>query len=91
MAEVSYGKSGSGEPYPTVTPRTDVPDDLQHIQANPAEFGGLIAEGAQKAGAGALDISKFLSMCRQTMLRQPRWIKPTRVSPGFARCAVKTR
>ena len=47
MANVPYG-----EGVPEVSPREDVPDDLQHIQANPNEFGGLIAEGAEKAGQG---------------------------------------
>ena len=37
---------------PSVAPDTKVPDDLQHIQANPSSFGGAIAQGEEKAGTG---------------------------------------
>src|ERR1017187_10005395 len=33
-----------------VEPDTRLPDDYQHIQANPDQFGGLIAQGEEKAG-----------------------------------------
>jgi hypothetical protein len=54
MAQVPYGDG-----VPDVAPRTEAPDDYQREQANPAEFGGLIAQGAEKAGAGALQAGKF--------------------------------
>lgn len=54
MAQVPYQDG-----VPDVAPRDAVPDDYQHEQANPAEFGGLIAQGAQRAGAGALGAAKF--------------------------------
>lgn len=44
---------------PEVAPETRVPDDFQHIQATPASFGGLIAEGEQRLGAGASAAGKF--------------------------------
>jgi hypothetical protein len=35
-----------------VLPDTRVPDDYRHVQANPEQFGGLIACGIQEAAAG---------------------------------------
>lgn len=46
-------------PVASVEPNAAPPDDFQHIQATPASFGGDIATGVQKAGAGAVDLSKF--------------------------------
>lgn len=61
MAEVPYAGG-----VPTVEPETRAPDDLQHISATPQEFGGLIAQGEEKAGQGleqagtaAFDIAAF--------------------------------
>jgi hypothetical protein len=54
MAQVQYS-----EGVPDVTPRDSVPDDYQHIQATPDEFGALIAQGAQRLGQGGLNASKF--------------------------------
>ena len=54
MAQVQYS-----EGVPDVAPRTEAPEDYQREQANPAEFGGLVAQGAEKAGAGALGAAKF--------------------------------
>ena len=61
MANVPYG-----EGVPEVAPDTSVPDDYQHINATPASFGGLIAQGEEKAGQGitqastaAFDIAQF--------------------------------
>lgn len=56
----------SSEGVASVTPQVQAPDDSQRIQANPAEFGGQIAQGMERLGAGvsqagegAFDISKF--------------------------------
>jgi hypothetical protein len=49
----------NSEGVPDVAPRTEVPEDYQRIQANPAQFGGLVAQGAEKAGQGALQAGKF--------------------------------
>jgi lysozyme len=54
MAQVQYN-----EGVPDVAPRTSVPDDYQHIQANPDQFGGLIAKGEQQLGQGAQTAVKF--------------------------------
>ena len=54
MAQVQYS-----EGVPDVAPRTEAPEDYQREQANPAEFGGLVAQGAEKAGQGALQAGKF--------------------------------
>ena len=54
MAQVPYG-----EGIPEVAPHTAVPDDYQHIQANPNQFGGLIARGEQELGQGASTAAKF--------------------------------
>src|ERR1017187_9409020 len=43
-----------------VEPDTRLPDDYQHIQANPDQFGGLIARGEEKAGAGLTEASTNL-------------------------------
>jgi hypothetical protein len=47
MAQVDY--NGVAQVAPNATP----PEDYQHIQANPASFGGFAAQGEAKAGAGA--------------------------------------
>lgn len=54
MAQVPYGGG-----VPEDTPNAAPPDDYQRVEATPASFGGLIAQGAEKAGAGAVDMSKF--------------------------------
>jgi hypothetical protein len=53
MAEAPYN------PIPSVTPQVNAPDDYQHIQASPNEFGGLIAAGGEKLGAGASTAAHF--------------------------------
>ena len=54
MAQVPYN------PVADVQPDARPPDnDYQRIEATPASFGGLIAQGGEKAGQGALDLSKF--------------------------------
>lgn len=53
MARVDY--TGT----PTVEPETQAPDDYGHEQASPASFGAPLAQGAEAAGQGALDLSKF--------------------------------
>lgn len=53
MANVPYN------PTPEIAPRTEVPDDYQHIQANPAQFGGLIAQGEERLGEGATKAGQF--------------------------------
>lgn len=55
MAELPY--SGGA---PTVAPDTRVPDDYQHIQANPSSFGALTAHGTERLGAGLGEASKNL-------------------------------
>lgn len=54
MANVPYG-----EGVPEVAPRESVPDDYQHIQTNPAQFGGLLARGEQQLGEGLSQAGKF--------------------------------
>lgn len=49
----------NSEGVASVAPETRVPDDYQHIQANPDQFGGLIARGEQEFGAGATKASQF--------------------------------
>lgn len=44
MAKVDY------TPYTNISP-TGAPDDYQRIESSPADFGGLIGEAAQRAGA----------------------------------------
>ena len=60
MAQVPYN------PVPDVAPRTVAPDDLEHIQATPQSFGGLIAQGLreqsqgeQRLGSEAIQAAKF--------------------------------
>lgn len=56
MAEVPVqSDAGPG----TVLPEVATPDDYAHVQASPAAFGGLIAQGAQEAGAGASKAGAF--------------------------------
>ena len=56
MANVQYDQ---GVPFaePAATP----PQDYQHIEAQPAEFGGLIAQGEGRLGEGATTAVKFYS------------------------------
>lgn len=61
MAQVPYDGGA-----PTVAPETRTPDDYQHIDAKPEQFGGLLAKGEQQLGAGTekaaenvFDISQF--------------------------------
>lgn len=44
---------------PEVSARTEAPDDLQHIQTNPDQFGGAIAQGGERLGSGLIDQAKF--------------------------------
>ncbi len=52
MAQVPY------QPVSEVQPDATPPNDYQRVEANPSSFGGAIAQGAEKAGAGAIDLSK---------------------------------
>lgn len=54
MANVPYSEGATD-----VAPRTDVPDDFQHIQTSPAMFGGLIAQGEEKAAASLNKVGTF--------------------------------
>ncbi len=54
MAQVPYS-----EGVQSVEPRGAPPDDYQHIQATPEMFGGQIATGLQKLGAGETTAAKF--------------------------------
>ena len=54
MAQVNYSP-GSNEVQPDAAP----PNDYQRVDATPAAFGGQLAQATEKAGAGALDLSKF--------------------------------
>lgn len=61
MANLNYD-----EGVPSVAPETSAPDDTRRINANPDQFGGLIAKGVEKAGQGVeqastniFDISQF--------------------------------
>ncbi len=45
---------------PSIAPDTAPPDDRQHIQASPESFGGAIARGEEKAGAGLEQASNNL-------------------------------
>ena len=53
MAQVPY--EGVAQVAPNATP----PEDYQHIQANPASFGGFAARGEQEAGAGGQQAVQF--------------------------------
>ena len=53
MAQVRY------QDVPEVAPAENAPQDEQHIQANPEEFGGTIAKGAEQLGQGASNAAKF--------------------------------
>lgn len=44
---------------PTTSPQIGAPDDLQHIQASPESFGGSIAQGEQRLGAGLHQAGQF--------------------------------
>jgi hypothetical protein len=46
-------------PVPSVSPETRTPDDYQRIGTDAEQFGGLIAQGLEKAGAGALKAGQF--------------------------------
>ena len=61
MARPPYSE---GIPFAEAAPRP--PEDYEHIEANPAEFGGLAAEGTERAGAGALALDKFYSQTAAT-------------------------
>ncbi len=54
MAKVPYS-----EGVPFAQPAATPPRDSYDIQANPGQFGGLLAQGAENAGAGLLSLSKF--------------------------------
>lgn len=47
------------EGVPEVAPRESVPDDYQHIQTNPNQFGELYAKGEQQLGQGLSTAGKF--------------------------------
>jgi hypothetical protein len=53
LAEVPY--SGVNQEAPQVS----VPDDYQHIQTNPQQFGGGLAQGLEQLGAGATKAALF--------------------------------
>ena len=44
---------------PSVQPDIRPPDDFAHIDAKPEQFGALIGQGVEKAGAGAVQASNF--------------------------------
>ena len=49
--------SSNGVPFASPSPTP--PQDYQHIEATPSEFGGLIAQGGEKLGEGAITATKF--------------------------------
>src|SRR5579863_2013788 len=53
MARVPYTGVPEAQAQPTA------PEDYQHIDAQPAAFGGEVAQGMQKAGEGALTAARF--------------------------------
>ena len=53
MARVPY--QGSQE----VAPELQAPNDYQHIDASPNDFGAQVGQGLEALGTGALDASKF--------------------------------
>ena len=53
MAQINYNAA------PEVMPRESVPGDYQNVSANPAEFGGLIAKGAEQLGQAESSTAKF--------------------------------
>lgn len=55
MAQVDYSPG-----VPSVLPQTGVPDDYQHIQTSPDEFGALVGRGLQKFGQGSLAAGDFI-------------------------------
>lgn len=54
MAQAQYSDGVA-----SASPDTSAPDDLQHIQSSPADFGGLVAEGADKLGAATSSTASF--------------------------------
>jgi hypothetical protein len=54
MARVPYDQG-----LPFAEPAAAPPRDSYDIQANPGQFGGLLAQGAENAGSGLLSLSKF--------------------------------
>jgi hypothetical protein len=46
---------------PFEAPASAPPQDYQHIEASPADFGGALAQGAQKLGEGAVTATRFYS------------------------------
>lgn len=55
MAQVDYSPG-----VPSVLPQTSVPDDYQHIQTSPDEFGASIGRGLEKFGQGSLAAGDFI-------------------------------
>jgi hypothetical protein len=55
LAAVNYNQ-GAG---PDVAPDVRTPDDYQHVEAKPADFGAAAATGAEKAGQGLLQLNQF--------------------------------
>ena len=53
MAQIRYAEA------PNVEPQTRVPDDYQHIDARPEEFGALQARGLEQFGQGLTTATKF--------------------------------
>lgn len=53
MAQVPYG-----EGVATVAPETSAPDDYQHINTSPDQFGAAIGTGLEKLGAGSTSAGK---------------------------------
>jgi hypothetical protein len=44
---------------PTVSPEVRAPDDYQHIQVNPEQFGAAVGQGLEKFGAGATKAGQY--------------------------------
>ncbi len=53
MAQVAY------EAAPTQEARIEAPDDLQHIEATPGEFGAQLGQAENQAGQSVIDATKF--------------------------------
>lgn len=50
--------SSEGLPFASPAP---APQDYQHIEAGPADFGGLISQGVERLGQGTVTATKFYS------------------------------
>jgi hypothetical protein len=61
MAEILSTEAANRVAVPEATPQIQAPDDYQRINANPAQFGGLVVEGEEKLGQGIGVAGKFFS------------------------------